>query len=164
MPVASLTYVANGLTVDFTSTSTDATSWQWFFGDTDVFPLVSGSTIENPSHTYLAGGTYTLNLIVSNECGSDTISTTITVVGTGISSNSTDIAFNIYPNPAFESVMVSTKENAEIFLINELGQIILTTKSKRENTEISLLGLSKGIYTIKINSEEHTEQQILVIQ
>jgi PKD repeat protein len=52
------------LTVDFTDLSSDATSWDWDFGDT------GSSTAQNPSHTYSAG-TYTVTLTASNACGSD---------------------------------------------------------------------------------------------
>ncbi len=53
------------LTVNFTDASTDATSWSWTFGDGGT------STAQNPSHTYTAAGTYTVELTATNSCGSD---------------------------------------------------------------------------------------------
>ena len=54
------------LTVDFSDLSTDgATSWSWTFGDS------GSSTEQNPSHTYLAAGTYNVTLTATNDCGSD---------------------------------------------------------------------------------------------
>jgi PKD repeat protein len=55
------------LTVDFTDQSTGATSWSWDFGDG-----VGTSSEQNPSYTYDNQGTYTVTLIASNSCGSDT--------------------------------------------------------------------------------------------
>jgi trimeric autotransporter adhesin len=64
------------LIVNFTDTSTaNPTSWSWDFGD----PGSGGantSTAQNPSHTYNAGGTYTVKLTASNATGSDSVTKT----------------------------------------------------------------------------------------
>ena len=69
MPVAAFSGAPTGgdypLTVDFTDASTDATSWSWDFGDGGT------STQQNPSYTYNAVGTYTVELTATNSCGSD---------------------------------------------------------------------------------------------
>jgi parallel beta-helix repeat protein len=55
------------LSVTFTDTSTgDITSWSWVFGDGYT------STVQNPSHTYLFAGTYTVSLTVTGPGGSNT--------------------------------------------------------------------------------------------
>lgn len=57
-------------TINFTNTTTGpgTISWQWFFGDG------GNSTAQNPSHTYLTAGTYTVTLIGTSTTGcSDTI-------------------------------------------------------------------------------------------
>jgi gliding motility-associated-like protein len=51
-------------TVNFTNTSTGGTNYSWNFGDNSVV-----STIQNPSHTYTAAGTYSVSLIVTNASG-----------------------------------------------------------------------------------------------
>ena len=75
---ASFIFSCTGLTCDFTDTSTsDAesiASWQWDFGDG------SSSTAQNPSHTYAAGGSYTVKLTVTDSAGGeDTTSEVIAV-------------------------------------------------------------------------------------
>jgi len=65
--------------VKFTDESTnDPTSWSWDFGDGNT------SSEQNPSHTYSSEGTYTVELIVSNDYGADTLTKTdyITVEST----------------------------------------------------------------------------------
>ena len=60
-PVAGFTYEADAvdpLTIEFTNTSTDAVSCYWNFGDG------AGSASENPTHTYAAAGSYTVELTV----------------------------------------------------------------------------------------------------
>jgi PKD repeat protein len=70
-PVASFTATpTNGvapLNVAFTDTSSNSpTSWAWTFGDTGT------STLQDPSHSYTAPGTYTVTLIAGNGGGSST--------------------------------------------------------------------------------------------
>ena len=74
-PVANFTaaQVANTLNVNFTDTSTGApTSWAWTFGDGGT------STSQNPSHSYLASGTFSVHLDATNLGG--TTSKTVSVV------------------------------------------------------------------------------------
>ncbi|MEM6964665.1 MAG: PKD domain-containing protein, partial [Bacteroidota bacterium] len=54
------------LTSTFTNGSTNATSYEWDFGDGNT------STEENPTHTYADGGAYTVVLTATNDCGSVT--------------------------------------------------------------------------------------------
>ena len=74
VPVAGFTSSANDATVDFTNTSTNATTYSWDFGDGN------DSTEENPSHTYDEDGTYTVILTATNECGSVTTEETVVIV------------------------------------------------------------------------------------
>src|SRR5438876_570513 len=64
-PSAAFTSSCNGLACSFSDQSSDpdgsVTSWQWTFGDG-----TSGSTAQNPSHTYSAGGSYTVTLTVKD--------------------------------------------------------------------------------------------------
>ncbi len=50
-------------TVNFTDLSTGATAWSWNFGDGGT------STLQNPSHTYTALGTYSVTLFITGANG-----------------------------------------------------------------------------------------------
>ena len=57
------TFDANEFDVDFTDISTGIPdSWHWDFGDGNT------STEQNPSHTYMDKGPYTVTLTISNDC------------------------------------------------------------------------------------------------
>jgi len=60
-PTAKITFVVDGQTVAFTGTTTYATSVVWDFGDGET------STEENPTHTYVASGSYTVTLTATSE-------------------------------------------------------------------------------------------------
>ena len=57
--------------ISFTDLSTNApTSWLWTFGDGAT------STVQNPTHTYVANGTYTVTLKATNTYGNNTKTST----------------------------------------------------------------------------------------
>jgi len=63
------------LAVDFTDLSAGSpTTWFWDFGDE------ASATDQNPSHIYTTGGTYSVMLIATGECGPDTLVQTDLVV------------------------------------------------------------------------------------
>ncbi len=81
-PVANFTASTNGLTANFTDTSSDSdgsiASRSWNFGDGAT------STLANPSRTYAASGTYNVTLTVTDNGGlTHSRTTAVTVGGTG---------------------------------------------------------------------------------
>ena len=80
LPNAAFTYQADKLVVSFTNTSNDAAiNFAWDFGDGNT------STDASPTHTYAAGGTYTVSLTTNDGNGNTaTESKDITVSATGL--------------------------------------------------------------------------------
>lgn len=67
MPMALFDYQIDGITVQFTNYSTDATTFMWDFGDGNT------STDENPLHEYTESGNYIITFTATGEGGSKTI-------------------------------------------------------------------------------------------
>ena len=75
-PTAAFTFVQTPNTFDivFTDTSTNATSWSWDFGDGSP-----ASTVESPTHTYAAGGSYSVTLTATNASGNNAVTQLVPV-------------------------------------------------------------------------------------
>ncbi|MGL5890967.1 MAG: PKD domain-containing protein, partial [Bacteroidia bacterium] len=70
--IAYFTWIEGSASYLFSDSSQNATSWSWDFGDGS--PV---DTNQNTTHLYQQNGIYTVCLIASNECSSDTFCTTI---------------------------------------------------------------------------------------
>jgi PKD repeat protein len=162
MPVASFTFNLNGATCDFTSTSLNGATYYWDFGDG------STSTAENPSHTYAANGNYTVQLIVVNGCGSDTITDQVNVITVNIEEQSESDIFNVFPNPSEESLTIVFNSNdiTGIVLTDVAGKIIYKTEKDitTNHINVDLSAFPKGIYIIKIASREKSFYSKIVLQ
>lgn len=98
-PVANFTVFNDGCDapceVLFNNTSERADSYEWDFGDGLT------SSISDPNHTYANGGTYTVTLQATNESGTVSASTPITINGNGANPYSTftlsGLTMNQYP-------------------------------------------------------------------
>ena len=66
-PAASFQWQTVGTQVNFTGPIGDLVTYHWDFGDGDT------SILKSPKHAYLEEGKYLVQLIVSNQCGADTL-------------------------------------------------------------------------------------------
>ena len=73
-PMPSFNTTVGTVSVSFLNTSTNATSYEWDFGDGGT------STLTNPTYTYAADGVYTVVLTATNGCGSVSTSRTVTIL------------------------------------------------------------------------------------
>ncbi len=92
LPSAAFTSNVNGLTVNFTDQSTNATSYAWNFGDGN------SSSMANPSHAYANAGTFTVTLVATNPCGTDQTTSTVTVVAAPVATISNSGAQGCAPH------------------------------------------------------------------
>ena len=149
-PLADFSFTpGSGNSIIFDNHSTNSASYFWNFGDD------STSTEVNPTHTYLVGSNYEVELIATNSCSSDTAHATVTLISTGLGNANHLQSILLYPNPnkgVFTLKMEVTGTNTYIEIVNELGQIVaqqLLATGKHHT--ISLAGkLSKGMYRVDI--------------
>ena len=72
--------------------------------------------------------------------------------GTAVNSN---IASNIsvYPNPANDFVTVANAENANIVIVNMLGEVVANVNNASSNQNIDISKLANGTYFVKVDGE-----------
>ncbi len=122
-PAAGFNVTSSSLTAFFTNTSVDATSYEWDFGDGDT------STTASPNHVYDTAGTYTVALIATNGCGSDTTTKSLTVQLGPCTAGLPTGTPGVFPDPdaipciergvAYDYTMQT--ENYDTFSLNVLG-------------------------------------------
>ena len=156
-PESGFNHELNANEVDFENTSNNATSFMWDFGDGVT------SVEENPSHIYPREDNYFVQLIASNECGSDTI---IQEINYFISSNNNPLSvelFNVFPNPneGIFKVELIAKPQSELQLdiVNILGERAVDSKSidfsiGRLQEEVNMSLLPKGVYILRLSASE----------
>jgi len=135
------------------SASTGASSYSWVFSNGSM-----GSGVID-TNTYLANGTYTVYLTVSNACGSVTDSATV-LVNIGIDENPLAQSLNVYPNPAKDRVRINFTEvgsaDVEIYLRDAQGRDVLHRSDRLDGGQytgdLNLSGLASGVYMIEIHS------------
>lgn len=81
------------------------------------------------------------------------------------------LSFEIYPNPSFEKFVLlvdfKQKENVKASLINALGQTVYEKHSSnvaRLNENVNVKNLTKGIYTLRIETSKGTRSRKIIVQ
>ncbi len=127
-----------------------ANFYHWDFGDG------MSSTDTNAVHSYANSGNYMVTLIVSNPCGSDTVTSTVQAIGTGIENLNDAGSVFIYPNPASEALFIGAKTGTLLkgySIQNILGQRI-REGIPQGRLAIDVSDLTNGTYFLKINTNK----------
>lgn len=144
---ADFSYLATVGSVQFDNLSTKAQTYEWNFGDGNT------STDENPLHSYLANGVYSVTLIAYSECDSDTNTYLVNINSLGATEEELNemklfaVADNLYRIVANEQIL-----SARLF--DTLGKEILFVYPKEKELTVDLRGSALGVYLIIIQTEK----------
>ncbi len=76
----------------------------------------------------------------------------------------TNIAVNIYPNPATNVLNISlTKEVFDLHMIDMNGKLVHSIANISEQTQLSVSDLQPGIYIVRLSNEEEIKTFKVVI-
>jgi PKD repeat protein len=139
--------------IEFNNTSTPGCTYLWDFGAGFT------STEANPSHDFLYDNTWPVQLIVTNDCGSDTLDTTVVVIKTSIA----DIqASNLSISEQAGTLTIKSNkpfEKGTLLILNNLSGQLLDNKiqaaSNQTSIQLSTQQLSAGIYFITLQSSSN---------
>lgn len=150
--IADFHFEMNGGTIQFMNDSWRSTNFEWSFGDG------GNSNLENPSYTYAANGTYTVQLIASSECGEDTVTYSILIDALGVQEASKNsilkrsLGNGIYELKGFESL-----KNCVILMVDATGRRIelnegIDIDDFSNTITIDLQPLEFGLYLLKVTT------------
>jgi PKD repeat protein len=167
LPAVSFSVSADSLSMDniepilFTNSAAGtANSWQWNFGDG------TGSTEENPSHTYTAPGTYTVSLAATAADGCTGFALdTITISASNVSIVKPEppltAGIAVYPNPVRETCSVffdfPYPRTVSLKLADMTGRLVKTSTIKavqKEDTTLDVSDLEAGVYFLMVETKE----------
>lgn len=170
MPTADFEYtvelVDGGAEVSFTSTITGADEIEW------DYETGTEDDEENIQVTYTENGTYSVTLLVENECGTEaSVTKDVMVQGVGVEENAINNVV-LYPNPATETLNVSfastTTETLEIRMVNTMGQVVYAAQAQTVSgtyaSQINVASFAKGVYSLEIVSADRVQVSKVSVQ
>lgn len=147
--------------VQFTSTDPSATSWLWNFGSGN------SSTEANPIFNFPFDNTWPVSLIVSNECGTDTLNELVNVIKNGFADLG-NFSFKLFyqNDKLLLTGNSSISQNYSIELVIMSGQLIekhFLRLNKDWQFEIPVQYFTPGLYFLSIASETGRKTKRLMI-
>ena len=141
-------------------------TYAWDFGDG-----VGTSADMNPTYVYSVAGTYLVTLTVTNDCGTDVFSDSVTLTTVGIEEIAGLGTITVYPNPSNGIFQLDVNLNEALVLdmvvVNMLGEEVAVKQINAVNgiysDVIDLSTSAPGVYFLKIISDNNTiSTQVLV--
>jgi len=158
VPQASFTYGQPyyDYTVQFTNTSLYGSRYLW------TFENGATSTEENPTFVYPYDDFYPVTLVVSNNCGNDTINMLIDVKKLlSVNDVEQNLNWELIPNPAEDNVIIrfasQTENLTKIELYNYQGQLVYSDALKLKGLtqkEINLSSFASGVYWVVVSNKD----------
>ena len=154
----------SGIQTLILGTSPNYSNYLWNTGSTQNFIVIQGSS--------LGEGYYPFWLTVSNSIGCSATDTIIIQVLGDVSVDENNITenFSIYPNPATDLIQLRSNQLSpeySVSLISMSGKVILEANYndlERNNNLLSLKGIPKGTYIVKVLNGELVYVQKLIVQ
>lgn len=155
-PLAGFSYEITGKDIAFTDKSENGLSYFWDFGDGNT------SNESAPAHTYAANGNYVTTQIISNLCGSDTLTEEVMIISSNTYVLGDFQKLEIFPNPNSGSfrILLNGEPSAQIFIemMDVLGRKVYGELFNFEqgslDTRINLENPVPGMYFLLINQGE----------
>ncbi|MEM7659389.1 MAG: PKD domain-containing protein, partial [Bacteroidota bacterium] len=151
--------------VMFTNQSQDGLSYAWDFGDGNV------STDENPVHNYAASGGYEVQMIVTNDCGSDTSYQTVNVAISSLEASWIQ-SLEIFPNPVSDQFEIRgeglNNTEVKVSLMDLSGKQIwqneISTNGGTLLHAAAVQNLVSGVYVLRVQQGEIFATRKITVQ
>ncbi|MCC6369623.1 MAG: S8 family serine peptidase [Bacteroidia bacterium] len=117
-----------------------------------------------PTASALLPGCYTVSILDSQNCSSETQG--CVTISTGLGSNAIDInALNIFPNPGNGEVnVIAPNQMFDVMVYNQLGQLVILKTGVDGSTVINTSALAKGVYLLEAAQGKTSVRKKLVVE
>jgi plastocyanin len=151
----------------------DTVTWNWYSSGSHNVKSTTASNETFESDFFQNGGTYSrrftsvgTNEYICSPHASDMFGT-ITVVAEGVLgiTDAKRLSFDMFPNPASDNIIIqlpSGTENATAQFYDYLGRLALSKKVTRTKNKVAVHSLSKGVYILKVVTEDKIGSQKFV--
>ena len=143
--------------VEFTNNSNNANTFEWNFGGNNT------SNQENPIFIFEYDNIWPVTLIISNNCGYDTLTLDVNVIKNSIYDLSGFKSILLSPNPGNDFLQLSglalVNKNIVLNIYDLLGRLLISKSLKLNGGFSEILEtteLTKGIYVVTIESNGDT--------
>ncbi|MEM6344988.1 MAG: S8 family serine peptidase [Bacteroidota bacterium] len=156
LPQADFNFSTVGVTGFFSNNSTNGNSYFWDFGDGN------SSTEQNPAHNYASNDNYTITLITTNDCGSDTLVREVTMSTVSVEDELDVRPVELYPNPTngLFTVKLNSLSNSRVALkiIDLNGKVLQSTVVDGKSVqELDISNLATGLYILQVETSGTTQ-------
>jgi Zn-dependent metalloprotease len=162
----SFVYTLSGTDFNFQDVTPVGTSWMWDFGDGNT------SSMQNPTHSYAAAGTYTVTLTVTVGPCSSSFTQNVTIDrGTAIDDVLTDGSFQLFPNPGNGRFRVQAtalqSSDMQVVVYDMTGREVFASdiiRATELDQEINLHHMAVGTYFVqlRIGAEQVMQKYVLM--
>lgn len=141
-------------TIDLNNLSMHGQAYQWTFGDGNI------SNDLNPNHTYSSNGTYTVTLIVTNLCGSDSYSEQVIINNVGMSEELEKM--KVYPNPMQDALRISGEISCKYRLLDMAGNLLLQGEKPSGDFTLDVSQLPAAVYQLQLEDDSAVKNLKLI--
>lgn len=152
LPTETFTYTQLG-NFNFTFSPDGAgLNYEWDFGDGNT------STAPMPQHTYIAAGTYTVLLTVTDDNGCTAMGTQQVQTQTVSIKEGEGVAVSVFPNPFIEQLNIvgDWDKGVQITLVSIDGKTMLDAYRLEKNISLSTAHWAAGVYYLQIKTTDGT--------
>ncbi|MCF8255457.1 MAG: T9SS type A sorting domain-containing protein [Bacteroidia bacterium] len=160
-PTVGFTFSKTNLEIVLTDTTNNNVRRNWIIeGDTFA------TNNQSYTHTFTTAGTKTIQMdgFTSGDC-MGSASKEVTISATGILESANSMGMQLFPNPARNEVSINWNKggNGTVELWDINGKLILNTEFVSGN-KLDLSGISKGIYVLKLSSQDQSAYKKLIVE
>ncbi|HLW29937.1 MAG TPA: T9SS type A sorting domain-containing protein [Brumimicrobium sp.] len=152
---------SNGVTVFTVEGAQNGYSYAWDFGDGNT--VSNGSS--NMTHIYSVQDSYTVTVVVSNDCGDTTLTSTFDVTSTvGLVDEAGKEIVSIYPNPSSDFITIDNinQGNVQIFDVN--GKIVADLGEINSTVQLDISNWNRGVFFVHYTNASFNKVIKLIIQ